>query len=101
MRSPVRVQMHDEITPKGGKDQSITKEHPRALKRKRPDFMREDPLSWTREWSRQNDIIEGGKVRNVKRTHVREGVTEPGSASLAHSRGGSVPHFLIVKMMQH
>jgi hypothetical protein len=28
MRSPVRVQVHEEITPKGGKDQSVTKEHP-------------------------------------------------------------------------
>jgi hypothetical protein len=48
MSSPVRVQVHDEITPKGGKDRSVTKEHPRGLKRKRLDFMREDPLSWTR-----------------------------------------------------
>jgi hypothetical protein len=45
MRSSVRVQVHDEITPKGGKDRSVTKEQPRGLKRKRSDFMREDPLS--------------------------------------------------------
>jgi hypothetical protein len=48
MRSPVRVQVHDEITTKGGEDRSVTKEHPQGLKRKRPNFMREDPLSWTR-----------------------------------------------------
>jgi hypothetical protein len=28
MRSPVHVQVHDEITPKGGKDRSVTKEQP-------------------------------------------------------------------------
>jgi hypothetical protein len=28
MRSLVRVQVHDEITPKGGKNQSVTKEQP-------------------------------------------------------------------------
>jgi hypothetical protein len=39
MRSLVRFREHDEITPKGGKYQ--------GLKRKRPNFMREDPLSWT------------------------------------------------------
>jgi hypothetical protein len=48
MRSRIRVQVHDEITPKGGENQSITKEHPQGLKRKRSNFMREDPLSWTR-----------------------------------------------------
>jgi hypothetical protein len=77
MRSLVRVQVHNEITPKGGKDQSVTKEHPKGLKRKRQDFMREDPLSWTWGWRRQNDAIEGGKVQNVKRTHESEGATEP------------------------
>jgi hypothetical protein len=34
MRSPVRVQVHDETTPKGGKDRIVTKEHPPGLKRK-------------------------------------------------------------------
>jgi hypothetical protein len=48
LRSPVRVREHDEITPKGGKDRSVTKEHPRGLKRKRPNFMQGDPPSWTR-----------------------------------------------------
>jgi hypothetical protein len=47
MRSHVRVQVCDEIAPKGGKDRSVTKEHPRGLKCKRPNFMREDHLSWT------------------------------------------------------
>jgi hypothetical protein len=42
LRSVVRVWELDEITPKGGKDRSVTKEHPRGLKRKRPHFMRED-----------------------------------------------------------
>jgi hypothetical protein len=48
MRSLVRVQVHDEITPKGGQERSVTKEHPRGLKCKRPNFTREDPLSWMR-----------------------------------------------------
>jgi hypothetical protein len=30
----VRVQVQGEITPKGGKDQGVTTEHPRGLKRK-------------------------------------------------------------------
>jgi hypothetical protein len=44
----------------------------------RPNFMREDPPSWTRGWYRQNDAIWGGKVQNVNRTHESEGATEPG-----------------------
>jgi hypothetical protein len=48
LRSLVRVRELDEITSKGGKDRSVTKEHPRGLKRKRLNFMREDPPSWTR-----------------------------------------------------
>jgi hypothetical protein len=47
LRSPVRVRELDEITSKGGKDRSVIKEHPRGLKRKRLNFMREDPPSWT------------------------------------------------------
>jgi hypothetical protein len=31
MRSPVRVQVQGEITPKGGNDQGVTTEHPRGL----------------------------------------------------------------------
>jgi hypothetical protein len=39
LRSLVRVRERDEITPKGGKDRSVTKEHPRGLKCKRPNFV--------------------------------------------------------------
>jgi hypothetical protein len=39
LRSLVRVHKLDEITSNGGKDRSATKEHPRGLKRKRPNFM--------------------------------------------------------------
>jgi hypothetical protein len=39
LRSLVRVHEPDEITSNGGKDRSVTKEHPRGLKRKRPNFM--------------------------------------------------------------
>jgi hypothetical protein len=48
LRSLVHVPELDEITSNGGKDRSATKEHPRGLKRKRPNFMREEPPSWTR-----------------------------------------------------
>jgi hypothetical protein len=48
LRSPFRVHELDEITSNGGKDQSVTKENPRGLKRKRPNFMRREPPSWTR-----------------------------------------------------
>jgi hypothetical protein len=48
LRGLVRVHELDEITSNGGKDQSVTKEHPRGLKRKRPDFMQGEPPSWTR-----------------------------------------------------
>jgi hypothetical protein len=48
LRSLVRVYELDEITSNGGKDQSVTKEHPRGLKRKRLDFMQGEPPSWTR-----------------------------------------------------
>jgi hypothetical protein len=39
LRSLIRVHELDEITSNGGKDQSVIKEHPRGLKRKRLDFM--------------------------------------------------------------
>jgi hypothetical protein len=39
LRSLVHVHELDETTFNGGKDQSVTKEHPRGLKRKRPNFM--------------------------------------------------------------
>jgi hypothetical protein len=37
--SLVLVHELDEITFNGGEDRSATKEHPRGLKRKRPNFM--------------------------------------------------------------
>jgi hypothetical protein len=48
LRSLVRVHELDEITSNGGKDRSATKEHPQGLKRKRSNFMRRKPPSWTR-----------------------------------------------------
>jgi hypothetical protein len=48
LRSLVRVYELFEITSNGGKDQSVTKEHPRGLKCKRPNFMQGEPPSWTR-----------------------------------------------------
>jgi hypothetical protein len=47
LRSLVRVHELDEITSNGGKDRSATKEYPRGLKRKRPDFMQREPPVWT------------------------------------------------------
>jgi hypothetical protein len=47
LRNLVRVYDLDEITSNGGKDRSVTKEYPRGLKRKRPDFMLGEPPSWT------------------------------------------------------
>jgi hypothetical protein len=86
LRSLVRVWELDEITPKGGKDRSVTKKHPRGLKRKRPNFMRKEPPSWTRGWHRQNGANGGGKVHKDMRTHGSEGATEPGP-----SRGRFTP----------
>jgi hypothetical protein len=45
LKSLVRVHEIDEITSNGGKDRSATKEHPRGLKCKRPDFMQREPPS--------------------------------------------------------
>jgi hypothetical protein len=39
LRSLVHVHESDEITSSGGEDRSVTKEHPRGLKCKRPNFM--------------------------------------------------------------
>jgi hypothetical protein len=47
LRSLIRVYELYEITSKGVKDQSVTKEQPRGLKLKRPDFMQREPPSWT------------------------------------------------------
>jgi hypothetical protein len=77
LRSLVRVHELDEITSSGGKDQSVTKEHPWGLKRKKPNFMHGEPPSWTRGWHRQNGASGGGKVHNHTRTHGSEGATEP------------------------
>jgi hypothetical protein len=48
LRSFVHDHELDEVTSNGGKDRSAMKEHPRGLKRKRPNFMRGEPPSWTR-----------------------------------------------------
>jgi hypothetical protein len=48
LRSLFRVHKLDEITSNIGEDRSVTKKHPRGLKRKRPDFMHGEPPSWTR-----------------------------------------------------
>jgi hypothetical protein len=48
LRSLVHVHELDESTSNGGEDRSVTKEHPRGLKCKRPDFMHGEPPSWTR-----------------------------------------------------
>jgi hypothetical protein len=61
LRSLVRVHELDEITSNGGEDQSITKEHPWGLKRKRPNFMHGEPPYWTRGWHRQNGASGGAK----------------------------------------
>jgi hypothetical protein len=47
LRSLVRVHELDERTSNGGEDRSVTKEHPRGLKRKRPEFMHGEPPFWT------------------------------------------------------
>jgi hypothetical protein len=48
LRSLIHVHELDEITSNGAKDRSVTKKHPRELKRKRPDFVQGEPPSWTR-----------------------------------------------------
>jgi hypothetical protein len=47
IQSLVRVHDPDEITSNGGKDRSVTEEHPRGFNRKRPNFMHREPPSWT------------------------------------------------------
>jgi hypothetical protein len=61
MKNLVRVQEHDEITPKGSKDQSVTKEHPRGFKCKRPNFVREDL-----HLGREDDIVKIMQVEGAK-----------------------------------
>jgi hypothetical protein len=62
-----RVDVLDGFTSNGGKDQSVTKEHPRELKCKRPNFMHGEPPSWTLIKSRMSreDSVKGeaSKVR--------------------------------------
>jgi hypothetical protein len=48
LRSLVRVHELDGITSNGGKDRSVTREHPQGLKCKRPNFMHVEPPSWMR-----------------------------------------------------
>jgi hypothetical protein len=78
LRILVHVYELDEITSNGGKNRSVTKEHPRGLKRKRPDFMQGEPPSLTRAWHRQNSANGGGKVHKYMRTRGSEGATKPG-----------------------
>jgi hypothetical protein len=56
----------DEITSNCGKDRSVTKEHPRGLKRKRLDFVQEEPPSWTQGWHRQIVQMERAKCINTR-----------------------------------
>jgi hypothetical protein len=48
LRSLLLVHEPVEITSNGGEYQSVAKEHPQGLKRKRPNFMHGEPPSWTR-----------------------------------------------------
>jgi hypothetical protein len=82
LRSLVRVHELDEITSNGGEDRSVTEEHLRGLKRKRPNFMHGEPPSWTRGWHRQNHASGRDKVHKFMRTHGSEGATEPGRNGL-------------------
>jgi hypothetical protein len=93
--SLVRVHELDEITSNGGEDRSATKEHPRGLKRKRPNFMHGEPPSWMRGCHRQNHASGRGKVHNHLRTHGREGAMSRAKMGLGRSaqagRPGPVP----------
>jgi hypothetical protein len=103
LRSPIRVWEHDEITPKGGKDWSVTKEHPWGLKRRRLNFMWEDPPCWTRGWHCQNGAIRGAKCKmsigptceKGRPNRAEMGLGRSASpAGLAHSSVCSAPLFL-------
>jgi hypothetical protein len=61
LRSLVRVHELNEITSNGGKDRSATKEHPRGLKRKRPNFMCGEP-----PFGREDDIVKIMQVEGAK-----------------------------------
>jgi hypothetical protein len=47
LRSLVCVHELDEITSNGARGPKCYEEHPRGLKRKRPNIMRREPPSWT------------------------------------------------------
>jgi hypothetical protein len=96
LRSLVRVLEPDEITSNGGEDRSVTKEHPRGLKRKRPNFMHGEPPSWKRGWHCQNHASGRGKVHKCMRTHGSEGATEPGRTRPTPDVG-SPPPFLALE----
>jgi predicted FMN-binding regulatory protein PaiB len=65
LRSLVRVHELVEITSNGGEDRSVTKEYPRGLKRKRPDFMHENL-----HLGREDDIIKMVQVEGAKCIHA-------------------------------
>jgi hypothetical protein len=71
LRSLVRVYELDEITSNGGKDRSVTKEHPRGLKRKRPAIRNTESHSH-REAIHKLEMEEGDlweKDRPTRRKH--------------------------------
>jgi hypothetical protein len=65
LRSLIRVNELDEITSSGGKDRSVTKEHPWGLKCKRSNFMHGEPPSWTRDDIVKIMQVEGAKCINA------------------------------------
>jgi hypothetical protein len=60
-RSLVRVYELDEITPKGGKDRSVTKEHPRGFKLKNRTSCKENL-----HLGREDDIVKMVQVDGAK-----------------------------------
>jgi predicted FMN-binding regulatory protein PaiB len=61
LRSLVRVHELDEITSNGGEDRSVTKKHPRGLKRKRPTSCTENL-----HLGREDDIVKMVQVEGAK-----------------------------------
>jgi hypothetical protein len=100
LQSLVCVHELDEITSNGGEDRSVTKEHPRGLKRKRLEFMHGEPPSWTWGWHRQNGASGGAKgiitrgPTGAKGRPSRAGMGLGRSAGPAHSQGRFGPPFL-------
>jgi hypothetical protein len=73
MRSLVRVQVHDEITPKGGKDQCVTKERPQGLKCKDRTSCEKTPYL-----GREDDVakmmqLKGSKCKTARGSTWRKG----------------------------